>query len=137
MFISVYKISSRLNSPRLLSLSSQQRCSRPLIVFVALCSTLSRPSLSFFNRGAQNWTQYSKCGQTRARVEAENHLTYLLVVFFVMHSWIPLAFLATRVRCWLTVILLSIRMPRSCSAGHLACTGVWSYSSVGFYTCFC
>ena len=57
---------SRLNSPRSVSHSPYRRCSRPLIIFVSLCRTLSRRSLSFLNWGAQNWAQYSRCALSRA-----------------------------------------------------------------------
>uniref|UniRef100_A0A8B9BU13 Uncharacterized protein n=1 Tax=Anser brachyrhynchus TaxID=132585 RepID=A0A8B9BU13_9AVES len=33
---------------------------KPRIIFVALCWTLPRSSLSFLNWGPQNWTQYSR-----------------------------------------------------------------------------
>jgi len=46
---------SRLNNPRSLSLFSHRRCSTYLITVVPLCWILSRSSLSFLNRGAQNW----------------------------------------------------------------------------------
>jgi len=52
---------SRLNKPSSLSLSSS-----PLIILVALCWTLSSSSSSFLNWGAQNWTEYSRWGLTRA-----------------------------------------------------------------------
>ena len=53
---------SRLNSPNSLSLSSQERCSSPLINFVALLWTCSNRSMSFFCWGPQNQTQYSRWG---------------------------------------------------------------------------
>ncbi|PKU41419.1 hypothetical protein llap_8284 [Limosa lapponica baueri] len=37
----------------------------------------------------------------------------LLVTLFLVHPRMPLAFLASRARCWLMVILLSTRTPRS------------------------
>ena len=52
---------TRLNRPRLLSLSLHRRCSRPLIILVAL-HWIPRRSLSFFNWTAQNWTQDSALG---------------------------------------------------------------------------
>ncbi|XP_063182760.1 phospholipase ABHD3 isoform X5 [Chroicocephalus ridibundus] len=50
---------SRLNIPNSLSLSSQERCSSPLIILVALLWTHSNRSMSFSCRGLQSWTQYS------------------------------------------------------------------------------
>lgn len=55
-------LSSRLNSLRSLSLASSERCSRPLIMFIAFHWTLASSSLSLFNWEALNWTQ---CGLTR------------------------------------------------------------------------
>ena len=56
----------RLNKPSSLSLSSQERCFGPLIIFVALRWTLSSSYSSFLNWGAQKWTQYSRWVLTRA-----------------------------------------------------------------------
>ena len=55
----------RLNKPSSLSFSSQDRCYSPLIL-VALHWTLSSSSSSFLKWVAQNWTQYSRWGLTRA-----------------------------------------------------------------------
>ena len=57
---------SRLNSPSSFSLSSQERCSSPLIIFVALLWTHSNRSTSFLYWGLQTWMQYSKWSLTRA-----------------------------------------------------------------------
>jgi len=54
------------NGPLFLSCSTYERCSSPLTVLVALQWSLSNMSISFLNWEAQNWTQYSKCGLTRA-----------------------------------------------------------------------
>ena len=48
-----------------LSPSSQERCSRPLIIFMALCGTLSNMFMSLLYWGAQIWTQRSRWGLTR------------------------------------------------------------------------
>ncbi|KAK4832342.1 hypothetical protein QYF61_021871 [Mycteria americana] len=58
---------SRLNNPRSLSLSAQERCSKPfIIIFMALYWTHSSMSMSRLYCGAQNWTQHSRCGLTSA-----------------------------------------------------------------------
>jgi len=57
---------SRLNKPSSLSLSSQERCSCPLIILTALHWPLSSSSSSFLNWEAQNWTQHCRWGLTRA-----------------------------------------------------------------------
>jgi len=57
---------SRLNNPNSLSLSLQERCSSPLINFVALLWTHSNNSISFLCWGLQGWTQYSRCCLTSA-----------------------------------------------------------------------
>jgi len=51
------------------------RCSRFLIIFVALHWTLFRRSLSFLNRGAQNCMQYFSCGLS-STVEGEDRLPW-------------------------------------------------------------
>jgi len=43
-----------------------QQMLQALIIFMALSWTLSSSSLSFMNSEAQNWTQCSRCGLTRA-----------------------------------------------------------------------
>ena len=53
---------SRVNSPNSLSLSSQERCSIPLIIFVALLWTRSNKSTSFLCWWLQSWTQNSRWG---------------------------------------------------------------------------
>ena len=57
---------SRLNKPNSLSLSLQERCSSPLITFVALLWTLSNSPPSFLYWGLQTWMQYSRWGLMRA-----------------------------------------------------------------------
>lgn len=49
-----------------LSLSSDERCSRPLIILVVLRWTCSWSSMYLLYWEAQNWTQYSRWGLTRA-----------------------------------------------------------------------
>ncbi|KAK4827490.1 hypothetical protein QYF61_018790 [Mycteria americana] len=56
---------SRLNNPNSLSLSSQERCSSPRIIFVALLWTCSNRSMSFLCWGPQSRMQYSRRGLTR------------------------------------------------------------------------
>ncbi|KAK4820562.1 hypothetical protein QYF61_001625 [Mycteria americana] len=48
---------SRLNSPNSLSLSSQDRCSSPQVIFMSLLWTCSNSSMSFLCRGLQSWMQ--------------------------------------------------------------------------------
>ena len=57
---------SSLHTPSSLSLSLYERCSSPFIIFVGLLWTLSSMPTPHLYRGAQNWTQYSKCGFTSA-----------------------------------------------------------------------
>ncbi|KAK4827585.1 hypothetical protein QYF61_019487, partial [Mycteria americana] len=51
---------SRLTNPNSLSLSSQERCSIPLIIFVALLWTHSKRSMSFLYWGPNSWMQLSR-----------------------------------------------------------------------------
>lgn len=55
---------SRLRSSSL-SLSSQETCSSPLIIFVALHWTQSRSSTSLSCCRVQSWTQHCRCGLSR------------------------------------------------------------------------
>jgi len=59
--------------------------------------------------------QYSRWGLTRAEKRGRRTSFDLLAILLVMHPRIPLAFLAARAHCWLTVHL-STRTPRPCSA---------------------
>lgn len=66
VFMHVDKISlslpcSRLSNPSSLSLSSCDRCSKPLITLVALCWTRCSVSMSPLYWGAQHWTQHWPC----------------------------------------------------------------------------
>ena len=56
----------KLNKPSSLNLSSQERCSSPLAILVALLWTSSKNSTSFLCWGPQAWTQCSTWGLTRA-----------------------------------------------------------------------
>lgn len=44
-------------------------CSRPLIIFVALCRTSSLMSMYFLYWGTQNWTEHARIGLTNRSVE--------------------------------------------------------------------
>ena len=55
-----------LNSLSSLSLSLYDGCSNPLIIFIALQWTFSSMPMSLLYWGAQDWTQYSRCGLTSA-----------------------------------------------------------------------
>ncbi|KAK4814026.1 hypothetical protein QYF61_004656 [Mycteria americana] len=50
----------KLNNPNSLSLSSQERCSSPLIILVALFGTHSNRSMSFLCWEPQSWTRYAR-----------------------------------------------------------------------------
>ena len=68
----------RLNKPSSLSLSSQERCSSPLSIFVALLWTHSNSSSSFVCWGSHVWTQYFRWGLMKAEQrEAVTSLTLL------------------------------------------------------------
>ena len=55
----------KLNKPSSLNHSSQERCSSPLIILVALLCACSKSSTSFLCWGPQAWVQYSRWGLTR------------------------------------------------------------------------
>ena len=53
-----------------------------LIILVALCWTVCGSCSCFLNWGAQNWTQYSKCGLTRAGERGRITFLDLLAMLF-------------------------------------------------------
>ena len=73
---------SRLNSPSSLSLSSQERCSIPWIIFVALLWMCPNSSMSLLYWGPHIWTQYCRWGHTsteqRGRINSLALLATLL-----------------------------------------------------------
>ena len=122
--------SPRLNRPRLLSLSSYLRCSRPFTIFVALHWTLSRRSMSFFGLGSSELDTVFQMWPHQSRVEVEDHLPRPDGHSPLMHPRIPLAFMATRAHCWLMANLSFTRTPRSFSAELLS-----SRSAANLYWC--
>jgi len=115
---------SRLSSHRFLSFSSCRRCSRPLIISVAVCWTLSRKFLSFLNWGAQTDAVF-RMWSHQGRVEGEDHLPQPAGHTLLMHSRILLAFLTTA-HCWLMANLLSARTPESFSTELLSRRSAYS-----------
>jgi len=87
-----------LNKPGSLSLSLQERCSSPLIIFVALLRTHSNSSTSFLCLGPQTWMQYSRWG--RVRTEERGKIPSLATPLLIQPT-IQLAFWAVRACCWL------------------------------------
>jgi len=84
---------SRLNSPNSLSLSSQERCSSPHIIFVALLCTRSNRSMSFLCRRLQSWMQDCRWGLTRAEQRGRTPSLDLLAMLLLMRPKVQLAFL--------------------------------------------
>jgi len=82
------------------------------------------------NWGAQNWTQYSRWGLTRAEQRGRRTSLDLLATLLLMHPRIPLAFLATRAHWWLMVIFSSTSTLISLST-ELLC----SRSALSLYWC--
>ena len=66
----------KLNRPKSLSLSSEKRCSIPLIIFVALLRNHSNSFISFLCWGLQSWTQHPSTlvGSHQSRVERQKNL---------------------------------------------------------------
>jgi len=81
---------SRLNNPSSFSHSPKGLCSRPLTSFVALLWTCSRASMSFLQRGAQNWTQYLRCSLTSTEYRGTITSLFLLVTLFLIQASIYL-----------------------------------------------
>ena len=107
-------LSSRLNKPYSLSLSSYGRLPSPLIIFVVLLWTLSSLSASFWCSKDQNWTQYSSCSLASAE-ESGIMTSSLLVMPLLMQPGILLACFAAAAHCSLMLSLLSTKTPRSLS----------------------
>ncbi|KAK4828387.1 hypothetical protein QYF61_026125 [Mycteria americana] len=70
--------------------------------------------------GAQNRTQYSRCGLTSAEYKGTITSLVLLATLFLIQARMPLAFLATWAHCWLIFRQLSTNTPRSFSARQLS-----------------
>jgi len=121
----------RLNRPRLFSLSSYGRCSRPLIIFVALCWTASRRSLSVLMWGPRTGhsiLNMASLGQSRMGESPP------------LTCWPPLAFLASRAHCSKGTCCPGPSLQSSSTAGHpLFWTDECHYSFPGasLYTCSC
>ncbi|KAK4832903.1 hypothetical protein QYF61_026546 [Mycteria americana] len=111
---------SRLNNPNSLSQSAQERCSSPLIIFVALLWTHSNRSMSFLYWGPQTQMQYPRWGLTR--VEQRGRITSLdlLVTLLLMQPRIQLAFWAASAHCRVLLSFLSTNTPKSFSSGRAA-----------------
>jgi len=59
-------------------------------------------------------------GLHQGRAEGEDHFPQLLAMLFVTYPGIPLAFLASRSRCWLMANLWPTRAPKSFCAELLS-----------------
>ena len=73
---------------------------------------------TLYHRSKIFWTQYSRCGLTRAEWRGRGmvaSLDLLLAILLLMHPRITHAFLATNVHYWLMVNLLSTRTQVGCS----------------------
>jgi len=91
-------VPSRLNNPNSLSLSSEERCSSPLIVFVVLLWTRSNSS-TFFLCCLQSWTQDSRWGLTRAEQRGRITSVDLLATLLLMQPTIRLVFWVVSTHC--------------------------------------
>ena len=124
----------RLNGPGFPSLSSQERCSSPLIILAPLSWTPSSISTSFSHWGAQNWAQWSRCGLTSAEQRVRILSLDLLAILCPMQPMLSLTFFAAWAHCWLMFNLVSTRTPTlflpSCfSVGWPpACISTWIVS---------
>ena len=83
------------------------------------CTLFSLPT-SILYWGAQNWTQYFKCGLTNAKKRESSASLDLLVTFLLMQPKILLAFLSTGAQHCFMLNLVSTRTPRSFSAKPLS-----------------
>ena len=82
---------TRLNNPNSLNLSSNERCSSPLMIFVVFLWTHSSSSSPFLSRGPQTCIQL---GPHKGKVEGNNHLSFPLATPLLSQPRIQLAFWA-------------------------------------------
>lgn len=82
------------NSPSSLSLSSYERCSSPLIIFLAFCWTLFSIFRSALYWRAQNGKQYSRCGLTTEEQRCKIMSLDQLAILCLMHPTKLLAYFA-------------------------------------------
>jgi len=111
---------SRLDKPSSFSVSSQERCSSLLIIFMALLWTLSKSSTSFLCWGSQTQMQYSRWVHMKAEYRWTIPSLTLLAISPLTESKIPLAFQPASAHCWLMLSFSSTRTPQSSSAGLLS-----------------
>jgi len=90
---------SRLNNSSSLSLSSQQRCSSLLIVFVTLLWTHSNPLHVLLVLGAPELGAVLLAGSHQRGAEEQNPPPLLLAMLFLMQPWIWLAFWTVSAHC--------------------------------------
>ena len=81
--------------------------------FIALLWTCSSASMSFLLRGAQNWTQYSRCSLTSAEYWGTITSLLLLAALFLIQARMSLAFLSTCAHCRLMFSQVSTNTPKS------------------------
>lgn len=101
---------SRLNSANSLSPSSQERCSSPLMVFVAVCWDHSSKSMPLLYWRTQHRTQDSSCGLISAKQKGKIPSFDLLARLCVMQYRKLLAFVT-----------------RAYSGTHGQLAGVWAW----------
>ena len=107
---------SRLISPNSLSLSSEERGSSPLIIFMASSGPAPTSPCLFLCWGLQSWTQDSGWGVTRAEQRGRIlSLTLLATLLLVQHR-IWLAFWAVSAYWWVTLSSSSSSTPTSFSS---------------------
>lgn len=130
---------SVLNSPSSLSLSSQERCSSTLIIFVIFCWTCSSTSIPLLSWGIQNWTQHSRIGFNSAKWRGRTtHLSLLAILALKQ----PKVFPCLEGTLWLTFSLVYPRtpspfllksFPSGCSPTH---TGLFLHGCRTLYLSF-
>ena len=109
---------SRLNKPSSFSLSSQEKCSSPLIIFIAILWTRSKSPTSVLR--APNLNTVFQPGSHKGRVERANYLLHPTVITFLMEPRILLTFWAASTRCWLMLSFSSTMTRKPFSAGLLS-----------------
>jgi len=131
---------SRLNSPNSPSLSSQESCSSPQIIFVASSGPApTHPGLSCA-KGSRAGCR-TPTGSHQSRAEGQNHLPRHVPTLLGMQLRVRLAFWAVSAHCWAVLSFSSTSTPcpsrQGCSHTILcpACICAWDCPNPGAGTC--
>ena len=107
---------SKLNKPNSLNLSSQKRCSSPLIFFVAVLWAHSKQLLILIVPVFPGLDAVVQMGSHEYREEGDNHPPLPSATPLLVQPRTQLTSQAASTHCWLMSSFLSTRTPKSFSA---------------------